>query len=64
MRLVAPGPLVAKAIPGLSVPYQQATKTYKLMAHGVRVTWDALEVRKALLRIPRGAALRQDGLHA
>ena len=40
--------LVAKAIPGLSVPYQQATKTYKLMAHGVRVTWDALEVRKAV----------------
>ena len=40
--------LVAKAIPGLSVPYEQSSKTYKLTAHGVRVTWDALEVQKAL----------------
>jgi tetratricopeptide (TPR) repeat protein len=40
--------LVAKAIPGLSVPYEQTSKTYKLMTHGVRVTWDALEVQKAL----------------
>jgi two-component SAPR family response regulator len=40
--------LVAKAIPGLSVPYQPVTKTYKLTTQGVRVTWDALEVQKAL----------------
>lgn len=37
-----------KTVPGLFVPYSPATKTYRVAHPGLRLSWDALEVRQAL----------------
>jgi tetratricopeptide (TPR) repeat protein len=39
---------VARSIPGLSIPYDTQLHTYRLVHTGLRIYWDALEVRKAL----------------
>jgi tetratricopeptide (TPR) repeat protein len=39
---------VARSIPGLSIPYEPENRTYRLVHTGLRIYWDALEVRKAL----------------
>jgi tetratricopeptide (TPR) repeat protein len=39
---------VTRSIPGLSIPYDTSRHTYRLVHTGLRIYWDALEVRKAL----------------
>jgi DNA-binding SARP family transcriptional activator len=39
---------LAKVLPGVSVPYEPNSKTYRLSHPGLRLTWDALEVKRAL----------------
>jgi tetratricopeptide (TPR) repeat protein len=39
---------VTRSIPGLSIPYEPESRTYRLVHTGLRIYWDALEVRKAL----------------
>ena len=39
---------VARSVPGLVIPYHPERHTYRLVHTGLRIYWDALEVRKAL----------------
>jgi tetratricopeptide (TPR) repeat protein len=39
---------IARALPGVQIPYDRVTQTYKVVTENVRVVWDVLEVRKAL----------------
>ncbi len=39
---------IARALPGVQIPYDRVTQTYKVVTENVRVIWDVLEVRKAL----------------
>lgn len=39
---------VTRSIPGLSIPYDANRHTYRLVHTGLRIYWDALEVRRAL----------------
>jgi tetratricopeptide (TPR) repeat protein len=39
---------VTKAIPGLSVPFEPNSRKYRVVTEGVRLHWDALEVREAV----------------
>jgi tetratricopeptide (TPR) repeat protein len=40
---------LAKVLPGVSVPFEPVSKTYRLSHPGLRLTWDVLEVKRSLV---------------